>query len=912
VNGSETLTLTGNNTYTGMTTIASGATLQIGSGGATGSISDSSAIVDNGTLTIDTNGTTLLTGAISGTNGQLMQVGSGTTILAGNNTYGGTTTVASGTLQIGNGGATGSLTSNIANAGTVVFDTSGTSTYANVISGAGTVTIANTATGTTIFTGNNTYTGTTTIASGTLQIGNNTGTGAVAGNITNNASLVFENGGTPPYGGTISGTGTVTIVDAAGGTTTLTGNNTYTGTTTITSGTLQIGNGGSTGAIAGNVTDNSNITFDRADSNGIYAGAITGTGSLTQAGTGTTVLTGANSYSGGTTIANGTLQLGNASAAGSITGNVTDNGTLEFDRSNSYTYGGVISGTGGVTQAGSGQTTLTATEAYSGPTVVSDGTLLVNGSITSSSGTTVGSGGTLGGTGTVGKLTVNNNGTVTTGSGGIGTLTVNGNFVLGAGATYAAQVSPTQSDLLNVNGTATLQGALTVTPTGTGFTATPITILQASGGLSGQFSNVTIFGGPSQIPIVSYTADDVLLTFTPSVSSVLPASSANTNQSRVADAIDFALEHDDALAFATDNLTSESGAALTQTLSELSGEAAVGFQNVAVSSSASFMSTLFDPSVGGRGGLGAGIEGISDNHAMQQVAFNGPNSDMPYQHPSLRAVTIWTDFYGFENTTDADESLGTHRTTATQFGGTVGLDYRPKHGDGAIGIAFGMTGNSWDLSDQLGKGEATAYQVGTYYSRRFFDTYLTAGLSYARYSTTTDRTVNLSGANLYHADFVSNSVAARAEAGHVFHTDIGLVTPYANFQGDDIGVPHYSEDTQSGSPSYALTYTGKQHYDYTSEAGVGWNALIDRLTDIHARAGWLHDYAGGLNDTATFSAFNGASFLVDGASPPKNAAHVLLGLSHDESNVVLALNGEAAIAGNSTSYGGTASISYRW
>jgi len=325
------------------------------------------------------------------------------------------------------------------------------------------------------------------------------------------------------------------------------------------------------------------------------------------------------------------------------------------------------------------------------------------------------------------------------------------------------------------------------------------------------------------------------------------------------------------------------------------------------------MTTLFDPSVGGRGGLGAGIEGISNNHAMQQVAFNGANSDMPLTHSSMRAVTVWTEFYGYQNTTDGNVDLGTHRTTATQYGGTVGLDYRPKDGNGAIGIALGMTGTNWDLAQQLGKGQSTAYQVGTYYSRRFFDTYITAGLSYARYSTSTDRTVNLNGANLYHADFVSNSVAARAEAGHSFHTDIGLITPFANFQADDIGVPHYAEKTVAGSSNYALTYTGKQHYDYASEAGIGWNALIDKLTDIHARAGWLHDYAGGLNDTATFSSFGAnTSFLVDGASPPRDAGHVVLGISHNESNVVLALNGEAAIAPHATSYGGTASISYRW
>ena len=110
---------------------------------------------------------------------------------------------------------------------------------------------------------------------------------------------------------------------------------------------------------------------------------------MQQSGTGTTTLTGANTYTGGTTISGGTLQVGNGGTTGSITGNVTDNGTLAVNRSDTWTLRGAISGSGAVQKSGAGTLALTGTNTYTGGTTVSAGTLSI------SSDANLGSGGTL-------------------------------------------------------------------------------------------------------------------------------------------------------------------------------------------------------------------------------------------------------------------------------------------------------------------------------------------------------------------------------------------------------------------------------------------------------------------------------------------------------------------------------------
>lgn len=195
--------------------------------------------------------------------------------------------------------------------------------------------------------------------------------------------ITTDAGVTATIDSTIAGAG-IGLTKQGAGTLVLTGTNIYTGGTTINAGTLQLGNGETTGSIAGDVTNNAILAVDRSDTV-TFDNVVSGTGALQQNGTGTLVLTGTNTFTGGTTINAGTLQIGNGATTGSIVGDVINNSVLAVDRSDAPVLSGAISGTGALRQNGTGTFVLTGTNTYTGGTTISAGTLQIgNGGTTGS------------------------------------------------------------------------------------------------------------------------------------------------------------------------------------------------------------------------------------------------------------------------------------------------------------------------------------------------------------------------------------------------------------------------------------------------------------------------------------------------------------------------------------------------
>lgn len=454
--GAGTTILTGTSTYSGATIIHAG-TLQLGSGSTAGAITGSSGITNNATLAVYRSNALTISANITGT-GLVNQIGTGVTALSGMNSYNGGTHISLGALSflntsakpatgmttvaagatVGLGVATsgsfftsadvdslfaGTLThvSNDEASNVGIDTTEGDFTYASNVP-ATTRGLNKLGPNTLTLNGINAYTGNTIISEGVLDVG------TISGGALGSGGLLFTNGGilqgngsftrsfsgsSTAAAGQLSGLsggfaakgGTLTVnFGGAGGTITISngnfrfGNNFVFGSPTADSRVVVV-NPLALNTLSRTFTVNAGAGGDSAELQGAIS-SNSATDGIIKAGTGLLILSGNSIYTGATTISNGTLQLGNGGTVGSInsTSGITNNGTLAFNRSNALAVPAGISGTGVVNQIGTGTTTLSGSNSYSGGTNVNSGilTYLNTNAKPATGATTVAAGATLG------------------------------------------------------------------------------------------------------------------------------------------------------------------------------------------------------------------------------------------------------------------------------------------------------------------------------------------------------------------------------------------------------------------------------------------------------------------------------------------------------------------------------------
>ncbi|EOE8181828.1 autotransporter-associated beta strand repeat-containing protein, partial [Salmonella enterica subsp. enterica serovar Alachua] len=209
-----------------------------------------------------------------------------------------------------------------------------------------------------IVTGDSNYSGGTTISGGTLTADHADSLGS--GDIDNSGVLQVGEG---ELENTLSGSGS--LVKTGTGELTLSGDNSYSGGTTISGGTLTADHADSLGS--GDIANSGVLQVGEGE----LKNTLFGSGSLVKTGTGELTLSGDNSYSGTTTITDGTLIAASVNALGS--GDIDNSGVLQVGEGE---LKNTLFGSGSLVKTGTGELTLSGDNTYSGGTTITGGTLI--------------------------------------------------------------------------------------------------------------------------------------------------------------------------------------------------------------------------------------------------------------------------------------------------------------------------------------------------------------------------------------------------------------------------------------------------------------------------------------------------------------------------------------------------------
>uniref|UniRef100_UPI003F80D3E5 autotransporter-associated beta strand repeat-containing protein n=1 Tax=Xanthomonas sp. 0924 TaxID=2835534 RepID=UPI003F80D3E5 len=931
--GTGALTLAEAGNYSGGTVLASGSLVlgdaqALGTGtltAATGTTLDTdqaltvtNAVELAGAVAFAGSNDLTLTGAVTGTGG-LIKNGVSTLTLDGSSSYTGGTTVNAGTLV----GDSASLQGAIVDNATLVFNQVADGVFTGSITGTGNV--IKDGAGALLLNGANGYTGGTTITAGTL-IGDTT---SLQGDIANNAALVFNQNTGGVYAGTLSGTGS--LQKAGTGALQLLGPNTYTGGTVISAGSL-IGN---TTSLQGNIVDNATLVFDQA-SDGVFAGAVSGTGSVVKQGAGALTLVAPNTYSGGTTIASGSL-IGTTT---SLQGNIVNNATLVFDQAGDGTFAGNITGSGTLIKNGAGAVTLDGVNAYLGGTTINAGTLI--GDTESLQGNIANAGalvfqqtangtyaGILSGTGSLlkdgvgtllvtanssgftgpttivagtlsvgnpanpgaalgGPVTVGPGGTLT-GSGSIGGLTSGGTVAIG-GSTGTISVG---GNVALANGS-TLQ----VTP-GAGGTVTPISVGGAATlapGSTLQLVRATDLPLFTEIPVISAAGGltgrftNVVSDYafvTPNVSASATALSVSFGRNTVAMVDAVTAPNQQAAAAAVDGLPTTSP--VYQAVVRLPDDPqaiSTAFASLSGESHASTATALLD------------------SHFLLSGVGNHLRGDS--QDAQVGDTTVWITGRSLPNRVDGDANTASVRR---EDNGVMAGAERRIGERSVVGVAVGNQDIETRSRESLDRSDIDGTHAGIYAQADWSAFAMQAVVDYADYSVDSSRRVMLPGVleERLTSNYDAKAVTVSLEAAWNLRTGNAVYSPFVAADYTHLKTDGFDE---RGGIAGLSVDSAKDEYT-TSTVGVRGRWQLGAAAGVYASVGWRHAFGDRAVERSAGFVGSGSQFSVQSVTLAKNAVVGELGVSLITSpNSRMALSLQGLNGDGQTAYGGQ--VTWGW
>jgi outer membrane autotransporter protein len=657
------------------------------------------------------------------------------------------------------------------------------------------------------------------------------------------------------------------------------------------------------------------------------ASALTGSTGLEKTDLGTLVLTGDNTYTGGTKITSGTVQLGDGGMTGSIASDINNNGTLAVDHSNAVTISGTISGTGAVNQIGSGTTTLWGANTYTGGTTISSGTLVgsvssfgtgaiqdnsalvidqstdgtlasalngtgsftkqgagavsysgtgnLNGATTIMNGTlamngslarsavTVRTGATLTGAGTVGATTAEKGSTIAPGNNTIGQLNVNGNYTQESGSTYQVELDPNSDASDRISVAGEATVASGAVLNVTKTTSSPYRI-------GTRYTVVDAAGGLTGTYTVTGETSTPLSAFLGLVDTY-DTNHAYLTVEQLRDLTDAA---------GTPEQTATAGG-LESTPGEDSATTGT-LKTIVLNSPTDEAAQFALNQLSGEARSSAQTAEIEDGHFVRDAvlgrvrdAFCAVATERSQSHcTDADRFGVWGEAFGSRGHTDSDGNTATlNRSTGGLF---VGID-APAFNGWRLGMVGGFGSSAFDVKDRASSGSSDDYHLGIYSGTQRGRFGFRAGAAYTVHGIVTSRSVTLPGfADTLSGDYNAGTAQLFGDLGYKIGGGRVALEPF----GDVAYVSLHTNAFSERGGEAALASDGNSTNVTFTTLGLrpeGHFTLGAINTTLRGSVGWQHGF-GDLAPVSHVSFAGGSSFGVTGAPLAEDAAVTEAGL----------------------------------
>lgn len=694
----------------------------------------------------------------------------------------------------------------------------------------------------------------------TVTAGGLAGNGNVSIN-TGAALTVGSNNTNTTFAGVIDGDSDFTKTGS--GHLTLTGENTFAGITTIDQGSLVLGNGGTSGSVAGNIVNNNAfLAFNRSD-NVTYAGVLSGSGATSFIGSGMTTLTGnSGGLSGQVFITDGNLRLASGASLGAT---ALTAGT-----------GGALSGLGTVV----GNVNVEGRLAPGGEDL---GTLTVTGNVAFQAGST---------------YAVRIRGTDPMPSGQtVDSLAVAGTADLAGGTVEIAAIDPRISYV---------DGHRYATP------------IVSAGDLGGtEFDGAGMASGSAFItPTLSYEGNDVFLTI--AVTQDFTTAAGTFNQVQAAGALNGIEQSGDALlVFNTIANMNEDDARRAFDLT--SGEVHAAGQHVIDQTFALFNRTLRYQGVAGIGAGNVGAQtftaplGYGPAVAASSAGVVAIDDATASAYADTRVRGAWAAPLGGFGHVDADGNAGKlDYWNAGLAGGYEGaLDVAS--GNAVAGFGFGYIHSRGTVDARLSSFDADGFYLGAYGAWTDGPWNVAGSLSYGANRVSTERNVAFMGTTA-EASYWTHTIGLSGEASYAF--DLADTTKLAPLFTLDAGWSGHGGFTETGAGALNLT-SGSQSWSRL-DTGLGLALTHTILTDsgkvtLEGRAVWEHAFSDVVPSQNLALAGSPTSFTVLGPDAGRDRLRIGAGLSWDVSDdMTIRARYDGLFSGNQANHAASLGLNVRF